>query len=94
MISIAKSYKEDIEFQVILSLAMGFLFAPLAYRFEYSFAFIVAFEIYVFLVTEIYAPSVRALDRILINLFFIFGWVLSRIAFNNETGFEDYMRLS
>ena len=84
-----KSYTEDIEFQVILSLAIGILLAPFSWGIMYTVLFVIIFEAYVFTVTSIYPPSVAMMDRVIINLVFFFGWILGRIFYCNETGFEE-----
>ena len=87
--SISKSNIEDIEFQVIFSLALGLLFGQFSYGLFYTFIFIILYEIYVMSITYTYPPSCKFFDRLNINLFFIFGFVISRICFCNETGFEE-----
>jgi len=91
---LSKSHTEDIEFQIIFSFVLGIIFAPLSYGIEYTFAFVVLFEIYVFCITSMYPPSVKGIDRININLFFFFGWVLGRIFVCEECGLDHYIILS
>jgi len=86
---IAKSNTEDIEFQIIFSLALGLLLGQFSWGLFYTFLFIVFYEIYVITITSLYPPSCKILDRLNINLFFIFGFIISRICFKNETGFEE-----
>jgi len=88
---LADTYRENIELQIILSFALGLLFAPMSYGIEYTFLFIIIFEFYVFIITTKYPPCIRFVDRLLINLFFIFGWIISRINFCNETGMERFL---
>ena len=81
----------NVVYQIIFSLALGLLFAPMGYELIYSIYLIIFFEAYVFFITSSYPPAVQTTDRILINLFFIFGWVISRILYRNETGFEGFI---
>ncbi len=92
MKTLTKMHTENVEYQIIFSLALGLLFAPFGYDLIFSIYFIVFFEVYVFLITEIYPPSTRMMDRVVINLFFIFGWVISRMLYRNETGFEGFFK--
>jgi len=87
--NLSKSHTVDIEFQIIFSFVLGLLFSPLSYGFEYTLGFVIIFEIYVFFITSMYPPSSRPIDRILINLFFFLGWIISRIALCKETGLEN-----
>ena len=86
---IAKTNTEDIEFQIIFSLALGLLLGQFSWGLFYTFLFVVFYEIYVCAITNVYPPSCKVLDRLNINLFFIFGFIISRIVFNDETGFEE-----
>ncbi len=87
---LTKFHTLEIEKQCILSLVMGILFGPIGYCLAYSFYFIIFFEIYVFSITYMYPPCVRMYDRILINIFYIFGWVVSRYVYYGKTGFENF----
>jgi len=89
---LTKSCTEDIEFQAIFSFVLGLLLAPLSYGLEYTLAFVVLFELYVFAITTCYSPTVKIFDRLIINLFFFFGWVLARIAICRESGFEEFIK--
>jgi hypothetical protein len=89
---LSKMCQEDVEYQIIIALVLGLLIAPISWGLQYTFIFIAFFELYVFSITATYPPIARGWDRIVINLFFIFGWVLSRMLFCNETGFEYSIR--
>jgi hypothetical protein len=87
---LATMYQKDVELQIIFSFVLGLLSAPLSYGIDYTIIFIIFFELYVFLITSTYPPCVKIFDRILINFFFLFGWIISRVIFNGEVGIEKY----
>jgi len=82
-------YNTDINFQIILFLCYGILFGGLCRNIFLSLIFIVIYEFYIFHITRFFPPEAKEIDRFLINLFYIFGWVLGRILMLNETGLED-----
>lgn len=82
-------YNSNIEFQIILFLMYGILFGGICKNILIPFIFIVIYEFYIFHITRFFPPKVRELDRFLINIVYIFGWILGRILMLNETGFED-----
>jgi hypothetical protein len=86
--NIANGFRSDFEFQVIFSFALGLLLAPFSWGLIFTILYVIFYEVYVILVTASYPPSIKMMDRVVINLFFIFGWVISRIIYCDESGFE------
>lgn len=82
--------KDNFEFQVVASLASGLLFGPFSHNILTTIIFVIIYEFAMFHYTEYYPPKVRALDRVVVNLFFFFGWCLGRILMRNETGFDGF----
>lgn len=82
-------YDKDIPFQLIFFLTFGILFGGIAMNLFFSLLFIVIYEFYVFHISRMFPPKVREIDRILLNLIYIFGWILGRCLMLNETGFEE-----
>lgn len=82
-------YNTDIEFQFIFFLASGLLFGGISRSLILSLIFIIVYEFYIFHISRFYPPKVRAIDRVLFNVAYIFGWILGRILMLNETGLED-----
>jgi hypothetical protein len=91
LLKLSQTHSNDIEFQIILSLTLGLLLAPFSWGLKFTFLFVVFFEIYVFLITYCYPPNTQFYDRLVINLFFFFGWILSRILFCHETGCQNFL---
>lgn len=89
-------YDKDLQFQLIFFFAYGILFGGLSPSIFYSFLFIVVYEFYVFHMSKNFPPIVRELDRILLNVVYIGGWILGRCLMLNETGLEttwdEYLR--
>jgi hypothetical protein len=82
-------YHTDIGFQAILFFAFGILFGGMLKHLFFSLIFIFFYEFYVFHISRFYPPSVRELDRILLNVIYIFGWILGHILMFNKTGVEE-----
>lgn len=82
-------YDTDIDFQLIFFFASGVIFGGLARSIFFTIALIIIYEYYVFHVSRFYPPNVKTLDRILLNVIYIFGWVLGRALMLNESGFEE-----
>lgn len=82
-------YDSDIEFQFISFLAYGLLFGGISKSLFFTIIFVIIYEFYIFHISRIFPPNVRDIDRVLLNVVFFFGWILSRVLFQNETGFEE-----
>lgn len=82
-------YDNDVEFQSILFLAYGILIGGISNSLFFILVFIVLYEFYVFHISRMFPPNVKNLDRVLLNVMFIFGWIIGRILMLNETGIED-----
>lgn len=82
-------YNTDIELQAVFFLAYGFLFGGISTSLFITIIFVIVYEFYVFNITLIYPPEVRAIDRVLLNLIFFLGWVLGRLLILNECGLEE-----
>lgn len=89
-------YDKDLHFQFIFFLAFGVLFGGIAINLFYSIIFIVIYEFYIFHISRLFPPKVREIDRVLLNVVYIAGWIFGRCLMLNETGFEciwdDYLR--
>lgn len=82
-------YDTDVEFQLITFFAYGILFGGISRNIIFSLIFIVIYEFYVFHISRFFPPNVKSIDRILLNLVYIFGWILGRFLMLNESGFEE-----
>lgn len=82
-------YHKDVEFQTILFLAYGLLFGGISPSLLFTLFFIMVYEFYVYHISSLYPPQVSKVDRVFINVIFLFGWIMGRILMLNETGFED-----
>lgn len=82
-------YGTDIELQCVFFLAYGILFGGISSSLFMTILFVIVYEFYVFNITLYFPPEVRAVDRVLVNIVFFFGWVLGRLLMLNETGFEE-----
>lgn len=83
-----KEAKTNIIFESLLGLALGLFLGVYANLFL-SFLCTIFFEYYVFVAGEINGNPSDTSDRVLVNMMYIFGWVLSKFLFTRETGFED-----
>ncbi len=81
----------NIEFQYILGLSTGMFFGAFSSSIFITFLYIVFFEIVIFQLATYEIMSTFMLERTLINVLFLFGWVLSRIFYLRETGFEPFL---
>ena len=86
-------YDTDIEFQIISFLTYGILFGGLSKSLLFVIFFTIVYEFYVFHVSRFYPPEVKSFDRILLNLIFIFGWIVGRFLMLNESGIEEIVDL-
>lgn len=84
-------YGEDIELQCVFFLAYGILFGGLSSSLFISVIFVIIYEFYVFNITLYFPPEVKAVDRVLVNVVFFFGWIVGRLLMLNETGLEEYI---
>lgn len=82
-------YDTDIEFQLMFFFAYGVLFGGLCKHILPSLIFIVLYEFYVFHMSQFFPPNIKAIDRVLLNVVYIFGWILGRVLILNETGLEE-----
>uniref|UniRef100_A0A6C0BCE0 Uncharacterized protein n=1 Tax=viral metagenome TaxID=1070528 RepID=A0A6C0BCE0_9ZZZZ len=81
--------QDNIEFQIISSFASGILFGGLSRSIFFTILFVLAFEFCVIHYSRFYPPEVMTYERVIVNIFFLLGWILGRILMLNETGFED-----
>ena len=81
----------NIEFQCVSGLFVGLLFGPLSMGIEYMILWIIVFELWVFATTSYKSPYERFISRLLINVFFLIGWVFSRWFYNDCIGHEKYL---
>lgn len=81
--------KSNALFEAILGLAMGLFLGVYSHGLFMTLIFTIFFEYYVFVSGEIKGNPSETGDRILINVVYLFGWVLSKFLFVRETGFED-----
>lgn len=83
------AYDTNIEFQIVSFLAYGVLFGGISKSLFFVILFCVVYEFYVFHISRFYPPEVKDLDRVILNLIFIFGWIVGRFLMLNESGLED-----
>jgi hypothetical protein len=80
------------EFQSVIALALGIFLGVFSYGFFMTVLYIVAFEFFVF--SKDFLDNNKndslVVDRITINLLFIFGWIFSKYLLIRETGLEDF----
>ena len=77
------------EYQLITGLATGLFLGMMSLGLFWTFLFIVLYEMFVVSFSILYPPEVIFEERLIINLIFIFGWVVSRFLFLRESGFEE-----
>lgn len=77
-----------VDFQIFLSLCSGLLFGPLSSSILITIVFVFIYEFALFHYSSFFPPKVKALDRVLCNIFFFFGWILGRKLLLNELGIE------
>lgn len=82
-------YDTDIEFQLMFFFAYGILFGGISKNIFSSLVFIVIYEFYVFHMSRFFPPNVKVIDRVLLNVVYIFGWILGRVLMINQTGLEE-----
>jgi len=82
-------YDKDLEFQLIFFFACGLLFGGLFNHIIYTLIFIAIYEFYVFHITRFFPPKSKAIDRVLLNVVYIFGWILGHSLMLNESGLEE-----
>lgn len=89
-------YEKDFPFQLLFFFMYGVMFGGIAKNILYSILFIIVYEFYVFNSTRFFPPNVREVDRVLLNIVYIGGWIIGRCLMLNETGLEciwdDYLR--
>lgn len=77
------------EFQAIAGLATGLFLGMFSRGLVMIIIFIMAFEYFVWGYDVMKGNPINVMDRVIINLVFFFGWVLSRFLFLRETGCEE-----
>lgn len=82
-------FGQDLEFQITVSLAFGFLWGGISWGLAWSLLGIVLYEIWVCWITQYYGCAVRTVDRVIVNLFFFIGWILARILTRQSLGEEE-----
>jgi hypothetical protein len=75
-------------FQCVLGVAMGLFLGVYSRGLFMTILFTVFFEYYVFAYGEIMNDPCNLDERLIINLLYLFGWVLSKTLFLRESGFE------
>lgn len=79
------------EFQAILGLTTGLFLGVYSRGIFMTLLTILLFEYYIFACAVLNPPGEELGDRVLINVVFLFGWVLSKFLFVRETGFECFV---
>ena len=82
-------FGQDIEFQITVSLAFGFLWGGISWGLAWSLLGIILYELWVCWITQQYGYKIRATERVIVNLCFLIGWVLARILTQQEIGEEE-----
>lgn len=80
--------RTTLEFQIVFSLFYGLVVGLFSYSILTLFFSIILFEYLTYAWSTLYPPGDKIEDRLLLNVVFIFGWVMSRYLFLRETGFE------
>ena len=75
--------------QIIFGFVFGLLFGPLSYGMSYNFLFIIIYEIVLFYFTQNFSSTTKIETRIICNISALYGWILGRSLFLEETGLED-----
>ena len=79
----------SLEFQAIASLGSGIFFGSFSLGLFPTFCIILLMEFIIFAWGDYKNDAYNMLCRILINVVFFFGWVVSRFLFLRESGFEE-----
>uniref|UniRef100_A0A6C0AEB7 Uncharacterized protein n=1 Tax=viral metagenome TaxID=1070528 RepID=A0A6C0AEB7_9ZZZZ len=80
----------DLWFGILFSLFMGLIFGPLSICIEYSLIFLVLYEIFIFAISSDYGHE-KISYRILLNIFYLIGWIWGRWLYLNSTGIEHFI---
>lgn len=78
----------DVNLQIAISLFIGIFFGMFSYGLFWMIIFLFGYEIYIIAVSHVYPPGEKLYDRLILNSAFIFGWIISRILYLRESGFE------
>lgn len=78
----------DVNLQIAISLFMGIFFGMFSYGMFWMILFLFSWETYIISISSFYPPGEKLYDRLIINSAFIFGWIISRILYLRESGFE------
>lgn len=86
----------NLPFNIIFFFTYGVLIGSISQNILYSILFIIIYEFYLFHITRFFPPKVREIDRIILNIIYIGGWILGHCLMLNETGlekiFDGYLR--
>lgn len=80
--------KSTLTFQLLSAIIAGLMFGLFSYGLFWTFLYIVAFEYFIYSSSQLKNEEYFSSERLLINVVFIFSWVLSRYLYLGETGFE------
>lgn len=82
-------YGTNVEFQIVSFLVYGLLFGGISSNLFFILLYCIFYEYFIFHISMFFPPKVKSLERVLLNLIFILGWVLGRYLMLNQSGFED-----
>ena len=83
--------KSNLLFESMLALALGLFLAVYTSGLFTFLIFTVFFEYYVFASSELNGIENSSSERVLINVVYLFGWVVGRFLLIRETGFETFI---
>lgn len=82
----------NFDFQYAFGLVTGLLFGAFCAYPVLTFVYVILFEIIIFNLSYYENTLEFTLERVFINLAFLFGWILSRVLFLRESGLETCLR--
>ena len=78
-----------LEFQAVFSLILGFCCGPFSMGIEYAIIMLIIYEIFIFAITV--DNEYKTESRIVLNIFYFFGWFLGRWLYTGKLGIEHYL---
>ncbi len=86
-----KMIKFNPEFEAIFGLASGIFLGMLSYQLFFTFVYIFIFEYFILCWSILKYDEFPGVDRIFINLVFLFGWIFSKVIYNGDSGVEPFV---
>lgn len=85
---IHKFFIDSLEFDILLTMFLGFVFGALSYSIEVTIIFLLITECIIISTTDNYINSFNI--RIMLTIIYLFFWVFGRFMYQASTGFERY----